>query len=589
MPRGVVLRRQHGFTIVEILFATVILFFLLTALLTTMNVSMTMSTKARYSTVATHLTEQQIEFARQLAYESVGILGAPSGEPSGTLVANETTMVENLTFTIERDVEWVDDPADGTGGADGQPRDYKRLTVTVSWSDRVSSGRVSLVTNFREEDAQGIAPNVEFTAVTPTSSVIIHNPSAPSGAVGDGGIAVIHGTSTEARWQATADDSADPNGGIASLTFFFDGLAMIDSFGNTCSWAPSGKVPVFTRPESLGFTINSLAATGTSQFYPDGRHVVRVECWDDSGMRDFRERIAYVDNFPPTTPASITASPGTGNESRYNQMNVSWAAAADGNIPAPYYDLYRNPYTGAGGYVFKERVSGTSITTETLRNDDASPPGTPFPNGSVRVWYFGVNAASIAGWTSGTVYSTTHAISSPGMAGRVIYQSGNGVNKTYRLYLQWGDRSWSTAYTTTIKYDLAMSGTASTASPPNLFTDPGGATEVRSNVASSSVPAGSVVCTGSATTTWTVTWDSTASAANPHFDWRSTQDLKAGSAGAAMLRYVQIRARLTGSPVSGTQTVYSNVLGPIDFSSAGTTYADVTQGRVFDPPPQPDF
>jgi type II secretory pathway pseudopilin PulG len=592
MLRGAVRSNDHGFTIVEILFATVILFFLLTSLLTTLNVSMTMSNKARYGSVGTNLAAQQLELARTLAYGSIGLVGAPSGEPSGTLVASESTTAENMTFTIVRDVEWVDDPADGSDPTDTAPEDYKRLTVTVSWNHPVSAGQLSMATNFRESEEQGIPPNVEFSGDTPVAGAIIHNPSAPYGAgANDGQVAVIHGTATQARWQATADDSADPSGGIASLTFFFDGLAMVDSFGETCSWAPVGKEPIFTRPSGLGFTINSLASTSSTQYYPDGRHQIRVETWDDSGMRDFRERLIYVDNFAPNAPSSVSMAAGSGNETRYNQAVVWWPAATDGNMNAASYDVYRNPITGVGGYVYKQRVSGTSVTTSTLYNDDIQFGSPPFPNGSVRVWYFGAAAVSMSGWPSGITYSGTYMVSSPGMAGRTFYQSGSGSNKKYRLYLQWGDRSWNTGYDTLMKYDLAMSSAASTSSPPNLFTNPGvgGTTELRSNVASSSVPVASVVCTGSSTTTWTVTWDSTSSAANPHFDWRSTQDLKTDDAAALAFKYVQIRARVTGSPVTGTSTVYSNMLGPIDLSSAGSTYLNVAGGRVFDPPAQPNF
>lgn len=567
-----VLRRERGISILEILFATAILFFVLTAMLTTMGVATQMSTKARYTSIATSLTEQEMERCRLVPYSQLGLTSASSDEPSGTLLANETTTVANVAFTITRNIVWVDDPADGTGASDGNPHDYKRVTISVSWTSSVSSGTLALSSNFREADKQGIQPSVRFTEA-PESGAIIYQPGAPS--TPSGGVAAVkHSDGAVARWQAEADDTADPDGGIASLTFYFDGVPM-HRLGyapplDVCAFAPGpdDDRKLFTAPYPP-FTIDTLAtdASGTA-YYSEGQHEVKVETWDDSGLRDFRVHQLVIDNYPPQTPEVIAAQATPSDDGRYSSMDIQWSAALDGNTTAGRYMLYRNPYNGYGGtYYLTADVGGTSVTTSTLYNDDIAVGAPAYPLGSVRVWDFYVQALSPAGWTSGATYTAQRAVNGPGLAGTVYEPAANKRD----VKVIWGDRTWTVA--STVVYDVAFSRNAPGGSPPNMFTDPGAATTVISGVATSTgsgsyapVPVG-FTTEPTSSATWRTTWV-TSTPASPHWQWESTvlwrkQDPNPYS-------YMQVRARLIGGYRTGT--VYSNVIGPK--GSAVGAYAD---------------
>lgn len=569
------LRGEQGLSILEIIFATAILFFVLTAMLTTMGVSTNMSTKARYTSIATALAEEQMENARAVPYAQLGLQGAGAGEPTGTLLPTETTTIAKVVFTVTRDIDWVDDPIDGSGGLDSFPWDYKRMTVTVSWSSSVSVGNLSVSNNFREPDEQGIPPEVTIT-VGPAAGAIIYNPGAP-GAPAAGGDAIKHSDGQIARWQARAfeDPARDPSGGIASLTFYFNAVSMIRNHyavpDNICSFAPgpSDDPMDFTAPASPGFSIDTLAtdASGTP-VYSEGAHEVRVEAWDNSGLRDFRIRTLIIDNYPPSTPATCVATATPTDDGRYNSMTINWSTAMDGNQAAPSYRLYRNPYNGFGGsYYLTWQGGGTAVATSTLYNDDIAVGAPAYPTGSIKVWDFYVQAFSPAGWASGARYSSQRESNGPGLAG-TVYEP---VNNWRAVRVEWGDRTWNV--NGTIRYDIAYSQTAPGGSPPNMFTNPGAGTTVTTDVARSEgagayapAPVGFTVV-ASSTATWRTTWNTT-DTANPHWVWENLVNWRKQDPNP--YSYVQIRARQAGAYYTGT--VYSNVIGGKD-SNVGQ-YAD---------------
>lgn len=573
------LKGEQGFSILEIIIATAILFFVLTAMLTVLNVSTTMSTKARFNGIATSLAQEQIEYARDIPYTQVGLTTPAVGEPTGTLLPTETTTAARLTFTITRDVVWVDDPADGRAtdatGTDAFPWDYKRLTVRIAWNSAVSVGSVTLVSDYREPDEQGIPPNVEFV-VAPLSSAIIYNPGAPGAPVA-GADAVNHATGGIAYWRAAATESAamDPSGGIASLTFYYDGIPMIRNHfaspENICSFVPgpSDDPMNFTAPAAPGFSIDTLTTDASgAPVYSEGLHEVRVETWDNSGLRDFRVRQLIIDNYAPSTAATCVATATPTDDGRYNSMTVSWATAMDGNQPAPRYRLYRNPYNGyGGGYYLTWQGSGTSVATSTLYNDDIAVGAPPYPTGAISVWDFYVQALSPAGWVSGARYIAQRQSNGPGLAG-TVYEP---VNNRRDVRVEWGDRSWNVSGT--VEYDVAYSQSAPGGSPPNMFTNPGAGTTVINGVARSwgagayaPAPVGFSTATSS-TAAWRTTWV-TATAASPHWVWESLVQWRKQDPNP--YSYVQVRARQTGGYYTGT--VYSNVIGPKD-SDVGA-YAD---------------
>ncbi|HEY3374824.1 MAG TPA: carboxypeptidase regulatory-like domain-containing protein [Candidatus Aquicultor sp.] len=103
-------------------------------------------------TKAYSIATKKIEAIKSLAYESVGVQGA---YPPGVLQRDEAVPSDNITFNVQTVVSWVDNPDDGISPTDPDGRDYKQVTVTVSWTSEFGPGSVKATTNItRESDEQ---------------------------------------------------------------------------------------------------------------------------------------------------------------------------------------------------------------------------------------------------------------------------------------------------------------------------------------------------------------------------------------------------------------------------------------------------
>jgi len=103
--------------------------------------------KARVGALA--LANEQIEFARSLAYSDVGTV---DGSPVGLLLAEEAVVLNGITYTRATLVSYYDDPKDGTGGsdADGNTNDYKKMKISMSWALRGISKSVFVTTSIAQ-------------------------------------------------------------------------------------------------------------------------------------------------------------------------------------------------------------------------------------------------------------------------------------------------------------------------------------------------------------------------------------------------------------------------------------------------------
>lgn len=120
---------ESGFTLVEVLFAMIILVGLATAMAGLLTSSITSNALARHKTVAEQAATQQIEYVRRLAYDDVGIV---LGNPPGVIPAITAISVNGFNATLVTRVRYVDDP---TPTSYETSANYKRVSVTVTRSD----------------------------------------------------------------------------------------------------------------------------------------------------------------------------------------------------------------------------------------------------------------------------------------------------------------------------------------------------------------------------------------------------------------------------------------------------------------------
>jgi type II secretory pathway pseudopilin PulG len=149
-PRG-----ELGFTLIEVLAATLLLLVGVLATAAVLNASSRANATNRQRDAATNLARELIDSTRAIPYERVsdtGVTTALQAIPGlEDAPASGYELVRNgVTYTIEIDICIMDDPKDGggprsatetfcpgsaaPGTQDKNPEDYKRVTTTVTWS-----------------------------------------------------------------------------------------------------------------------------------------------------------------------------------------------------------------------------------------------------------------------------------------------------------------------------------------------------------------------------------------------------------------------------------------------------------------------
>lgn len=351
-------RDEAGVSIVEILIATFILFFVITAIMGLLSVSFVMATTARYQSSATAFANRQIEQIRALPFVSVGTQG---GDPNGVLVSSETTVSNGVTYSIARSVTWIDDVADNSpqtpAGADSDRRDYKDISVTVYWQSPVNGQTysISAATSIREPWSTSALPTVEFTAGSvPANSIVFGDQ------IYNGGSLVV---------QVNANDNLDADGKIASVVFYVDGRVLRNPGWSPAqaSWSPDQKS--ITNYPFPAYSWNTLAVdeSGTPM-YPDGIRELKAEVWDNTGQRDFKVINVFVDNYAPDAPTDLVAALSTANGTCFDTMNLTWTGARDGTDWADQYQLARN----------KNGTADTTVTVAGTLTNYANSSLTPF-------------------------------------------------------------------------------------------------------------------------------------------------------------------------------------------------------------------
>ncbi len=130
---------KKGFTLVEVLVGTALILIIFVGIFGAYQLGLKVIGQSKARAIATALGNQQIERVRNLPYEKVGVAG---GYPSGDIPAVQSTTTNNIEYTIETRVDYIDDEFDGLAPNDDCPdecdetkcpNDYKKIRVKVSW------------------------------------------------------------------------------------------------------------------------------------------------------------------------------------------------------------------------------------------------------------------------------------------------------------------------------------------------------------------------------------------------------------------------------------------------------------------------
>jgi type II secretory pathway pseudopilin PulG len=137
------LRSPRGILLIDVLVGIAIVGIVFTGLFGAFELAVVAVSRAKVEAEANALLNSEMEYVRSLPY---GDVGTPGGAPGGTIPAMSVQSVNGTAYTVQAAVEYIDDPADGTGASDedSNPHDYKSVLITVSWQAGNATRSVSV-------------------------------------------------------------------------------------------------------------------------------------------------------------------------------------------------------------------------------------------------------------------------------------------------------------------------------------------------------------------------------------------------------------------------------------------------------------
>ena len=377
-------RRDQGFTLIELVAAVSIMFVGFFTLAGAFASGTRLIVQARQRQVATEEANGELEHLRNIPYDNVSLAASPShssdtGSPDyyvnngatgydylhggtyETLVVDTSTpgavshgpeqqTIGSTLVTTYRYVTWIDDPV---GGATAQ--DYKRLTVVVAYSAADNAGRphsvqVSALFTLGSVTVTGSSSNAT-TGTSPTASPSPSPTPTPSGPC-DG-------------------DTHAPGGDFSFLSGAGSSVGYTGSTTTTVSLAPVDNcTPIQIQLSNDGgtyaswFTFNATTPTVTWSI-PSGDGVKSVWAHFTDGNENqgtVGPHSVTLDATKPTVPGTLSRTVSCQGSNR--TVNLSWGASTDTNLLG--YRVYKQ--TNGAGYL-------ALLTTSTQTASDTHSKG----------------------------------------------------------------------------------------------------------------------------------------------------------------------------------------------------------------------
>ena len=345
------LREQRGFTIVEVMVAVAVL---MTGVLGTLAMLDTANKRGRSAAdrqKATSLARDVVERAKGLAYAQVEPNSLvdrlrEDSDLAGSSADPWQITRDGTTFTVQAEVCWVDEPADGLGprgpnfcagsggggGADSNPVDFKRVTITTSWNTTSGAGHSRHSTLISSRGGDGDAPAIEpprlvSPAVSPITSPGVTSASFAVSTAADAASVV---------WSVDGSQQGTAGGSGRNWTFSWQLPALDGTYDVSAqSFGASGSA---SEPRSTTVVGNRYAPLQPTGFNA-GRNGTVVEAeWTANKERDIIGYKLYrSENGGPATlacpltsePWCIDTAPPQQNGQSVQGTLAYWAVAVD--------------------------------------------------------------------------------------------------------------------------------------------------------------------------------------------------------------------------------------------------------------------
>ena len=306
------LNQEHGFTIVEMMVAVVVLLVGALGTLAMLDGANKRARGAQDRQNATAVARQVLEAAKGVPYRDVtpGAIESTLREDDALAgIDGDPWRIErdNTTFTVQVDVCYLDEPSDGLGSRapgnfcpgtpaggtqDGNSIDHKRVTAVTSWNNDAGAGssRQSTLVSARG----GIdAPRVTAVQLTSPAASPITDPAI-----------------TKATLAVTTTEDA------AAVVWSLDGAQQDTAQGSSTAWTFDWELPEI-----------------------DGVYDISAQAFDSGAIGgEVRSATVVVNRFVPTAPTNFQATRHDG------VVEAIWSAGPERDVIG--YRVYRQ---AAGG------------------------------------------------------------------------------------------------------------------------------------------------------------------------------------------------------------------------------------------------
>lgn len=172
--------REAGFTVIEVMVAMMVFAIMSIGIAYGIVNALTLSQNSRSRTTAVSLASQDIDGLRQTATATTAGIQQVTSLPANPGDALPTKTIGGVTYTISRDVNWVDSTGatNACGSASGGYLAYKSVVETVSWKSRNQTYSTTMTS--------AIAPSSAVTSPGNGSITISVKTAAGSGNAGVG-------------------------------------------------------------------------------------------------------------------------------------------------------------------------------------------------------------------------------------------------------------------------------------------------------------------------------------------------------------------------------------------------------------------
>lgn len=131
-------------SLMDVIIGTALVLIVFVVLMGLLRASLLIASSSKAKAGATAVATAQMEYLRTLPYENVGTVG---GIPAGPVAQYATKTLNGIPYGVRTLVQYVDDPADGTGAGDrnGIVTDYKRVRIATTYQFRGEEREVALI------------------------------------------------------------------------------------------------------------------------------------------------------------------------------------------------------------------------------------------------------------------------------------------------------------------------------------------------------------------------------------------------------------------------------------------------------------